>query len=335
MATDYSVPRSPKAGERLTARWGMALNRAISDLRPVQVPGMLISRGTYGTKYTPLEQSVMRSIPTRAATAPFFLRYHEAAEDGQEGDNRHRQVEAYLPRGSMTTRKDCVPLNPPACLVEGHGEDDPAWRVVTPRSGNWTDGVWRIQAFVMPGDHMILRGTKAREADGSASAAPAQDAYDKGAVAVYFLSEMTVGTDEETGEKIVTFGEQANTGAKSLTNNALYELSCCSLDYAITETYDSAKKCYSYALGAVTMKNVLFDAGGDVLVGADAAVPSDAESAWLKVNHTDEDYSVEAVFDPDDTTNTDDATWRKMYDLDSRYPTADVRFVNNTLLYLR
>ena len=335
MAINYQLPRKPMAGDPMRVNWPDSVVRSMSELRPVQVPGMLISRGTYGTKYTPIEQSVMRSIPTLAATAPFFLRYHEAEEDGQEEGIRHRQVEAYLPRGSMTTRKDCVPLNPPACLVEGHGEDDPAWRVVTPRSGNWTDGEWRIQAFVMPGDHMILRGTKAREADGSASAAPAQDAYDKGAVAVYFLAEMTVGTDKETGEKIVTFGVQANTGAKSLTNNALYELSCCSLDYTITETYDSAKKCFSYALGAVTMKNVLFDAGGDVLAGADAVVPSDAESAWLKVNHTDEDYSVEAVFDPDDTTNTDDATWRKMYDLDSRYPTADVRFVNNTLLYLR
>jgi hypothetical protein len=235
----------------------------------------------------------------------------------------------------MTTRGDCVPLNPPACLVDGHGNDGPDWRVVAPRSGNWTDGVWRIDAFVMPGEHMIVRGTKEREANGAASSAPTPDKYDKGAVAVYFLANMTVGTDEETGEKTVSFAEQANTGSKSLTNNALYQLSCCSLDYAVSSTYDSEKKCYTYALTGATMRNVVFDAGGSILTGDDATVPADAESAWLKVNHSDDDYSVEAAFDPNDTTNTDDVTWRKMYDLDSRYPTADLRFVNNTLLYLR
>lgn len=338
MATNYQLPRKPRAGDPMRVGWADSVVRSMGALRPVQVPGMLISRGTYGTRYTPIVSSGVHPMQT-GALLPFFLRYHEAVpKEGQEGGNRHRQVEVYLPRGSMTTIGDCVPLNPPACLVEGHGEDSPSWRVVSPRSGNWSNGTWRIEAFVMPGKHMIVRGTKERDESGAAVSNPTPDAYDEGAIAIYFLATMTVADEEQEGggtEKVVTFGEQANTGAKSLANNALYELSCCSLEYEIVETYDSEKKCYSYSLGAVTMTNVMFDAGGSVLVADDEEVPDDAEEAWLKVKHASDEYSVEVAFDPDDTTNTDDVTWRKLYDLAKRYPTADVRFVNNTLLYLR
>ena len=118
MATDYSVPRTPKAGERLTARWGMALNRAISDLRPVQVPGMLISRGTYGTKYTPLGSSTAYNFP-KSSLLPFDVRWMTWDSESDTGE-----WQIYLPLGCLTVTQGgmtyfYIPLNDRAKDAEG------------------------------------------------------------------------------------------------------------------------------------------------------------------------------------------------------------------------
>lgn len=121
MATrGYDVPRMPRAGERLKAGWGDSLVRAITQLRPVQVPDMLISRGMYGTRYAPL------ALPTRAyptnfgSLLPFTVRWlvHDRDEDTGEW-------QIYIPLGCLTLTQGemtyfYLPTNDAAKDAEGN-----------------------------------------------------------------------------------------------------------------------------------------------------------------------------------------------------------------------
>lgn len=116
----YEVPRMPRGGERLKVSWGDSLVRAMTQLRPVQVPDMLISRGMYGTRYAPLASS-SRAYPSNfGSLLPFTVRWlvHDRDEDTGEW-------QIYIPLGCLTlTQGDMtyfyLPTNDAAKDAEGN-----------------------------------------------------------------------------------------------------------------------------------------------------------------------------------------------------------------------
>ena len=103
---NYSTPRMPRAGERVRSSWGDSVSRAVREVTPVQVPGMLLSRGVYGTKYTLMNepQSYEESYPT-TTLLPFDVRWYSYAD---ENDPDKGEWQIYLPLGCATLTQDGV-----------------------------------------------------------------------------------------------------------------------------------------------------------------------------------------------------------------------------------
>lgn len=123
----YQMPRVPRAGDKLRADWGNSLVRAISSMRPVPTPGVLLGRSTYGTTMT-FEDSGAAAAFTPTAVLPFTVRWYSYGEEGKG------QWQIYLPVGCATltqTTKDgsvtfpYIPTN--AKAKNKDGEVIPGW----------------------------------------------------------------------------------------------------------------------------------------------------------------------------------------------------------------
>ena len=127
MATQYQLPRKPRAGDPMRAGWADSVVRSMGALRPVQVPGMLISRGTYGTRYTPLGSSAVRQF-SLSELLPFTVRWYDYGND-DGGNPRGGEWQIYLPLGCLTVAQDgetyfYIPTNDRAKDAEGHNISD-------------------------------------------------------------------------------------------------------------------------------------------------------------------------------------------------------------------
>lgn len=102
----YPMPRTPRVGNRMTADWGGSLMRSMGSMRPVGVPGMMISRGYYGTRFTPISGGGT-AVRAAAALLPWTVARFEATTIPGNGENAPPVQVAegwciYLPEGSAT-----------------------------------------------------------------------------------------------------------------------------------------------------------------------------------------------------------------------------------------
>jgi hypothetical protein len=126
MALNYILPRKPRAGDPIRAGWADSVVKAASELRPIQVPGMLISRGTYGTAYTP--EAEWRQTAAEEQTIPelrpFDCRWMSFdTDDGEKTNNGEWQI--YLPAGCVTVQQGTliepyIPTNEKARDADGN-----------------------------------------------------------------------------------------------------------------------------------------------------------------------------------------------------------------------
>lgn len=98
----YPMPRTPRVGNRMTADWGGSLMRSVGSLRPVGVPGMMISRGYYGTRLTPVGGSSVRQTAV-AVVEPWTVKWFEETDiPGSEGQKAAAGWCVYLPADSVS-----------------------------------------------------------------------------------------------------------------------------------------------------------------------------------------------------------------------------------------
>ena len=128
MATNYQLPRKPRAGDPLRVGWADSVVRSMGALRPVQVPGMLISRGTYGTRYTPISSSSTARQVSLSELLPFTVRWYDYGND-DGGNPRGGEWQIYIPLGCLTVAQAgetyfYIPTNDRAKDKEGHNISD-------------------------------------------------------------------------------------------------------------------------------------------------------------------------------------------------------------------
>lgn len=317
-----TLPKEPVRGQYLSLQWGRELVRWLRQNRLIAGKNMSISRTVEGVRLDASGGGGRASVAEEAEELkPFSLRFHS------DKNGQNTRLEVYLPAGSMTTEGDCVPLNAPAKTVAGHDKDDADWYVVEKKGGGeqYTAGNYRIVAHVMPGEHMLVRG----EATTSSTA----DEYDKGHITAYTIASLTVASKTVDGKTVVTrtFTSQL-TGARSMTNNAVKLLSANKLKYTLTKSGDA------WAVTLLELVDVTFDAGGTPLRGTNVTIPAGTTSIWLCVTHSGGTYSVAGITETDAYVthyNSDDETWQKIYEMEGRYATSDLRLVSNTMLFLR
>lgn len=107
--------------------WGDSMVKSVRSLTPLQVPGMLISRTTYGTRYTPLASESMADMPSYTLL-PFDVRWLDYGED-DSGNPKGGEWQIYIPLGCLTVSQSgetyfYIPTNNRAKDADGHNISD-------------------------------------------------------------------------------------------------------------------------------------------------------------------------------------------------------------------
>ena len=105
MATGYAFPRKPTPGGPLRTKWGDSVSRSVRQSAPIQVPGMLISRGVYGTRYMPETTFYRATTVTSGTLRPFDMRWY--SYDG-DNDPDKGEWQIYIPLGCLTLTQGYV-----------------------------------------------------------------------------------------------------------------------------------------------------------------------------------------------------------------------------------
>jgi hypothetical protein len=294
--------RVPVAGEPVTIDWARSVSQEIRACRILPGVGYSIEQSSRGVRLNLGPRIKQQEVVASEATLePFTVRWHTTGKD------TNGQLEVYLPFGSMTTTDDCKPINTPASATRGHDEERGWYAIELSEDAKQHS----IAVYVMHGEHMIAvdRGAEIAKK------------YEDGAFTKIslctFNSETKVIDGSNLGKKLM--------GLYSNISNTV-----CRLRYTLERDEVTKKRSVS----KVEMVNCVFKAGGIILVADDIEVPESATSAWMKINHDYSGYSLEIVFDPSDTKDSDDYTYMKLYDLKNRYVTTDYRLSPNNILFL-
>lgn len=293
--------RVPVAGEPVTIDWARSVSQEIRACRILPGVGYTIEQSSRGVRLNLGPKVRQEKVVESTALEPFTVRWHTTEKD------TNGQLEVYLPFGSMTTADDCKPINTPASATRGHDEERGWYAIELSESAKQHS----IAVYVMPGEHMIAvdRGAEIAKK------------YEDGAFTKISLCTFYSETKEIDG---------SNLGKKLMGLYSDIRNTVCRLSYTLEQ--DEVTKKWS--VSKVEMVSCEFTAGGTTLVADDIEVPESATSAWMKINHDYSGYSLEIVFDPSDTKNSDDYTYMKLYDLKNRYVTADYRLSPNKILFL-
>ena len=127
MGTRYTVPRKPRAGDTMRVGWADSMVQSVRSLVPLQVPGMLISRTTYGTRYTPMASEATAAMPSYSLL-PFDVRWLDYGED-DSGNPKGGEWQIYIPLGCLTVSQAgqtyfYIPTNDRAKDADGHNISD-------------------------------------------------------------------------------------------------------------------------------------------------------------------------------------------------------------------
>ena len=304
--------KAPIGGERMTVDWA---RRVVEELRASRIlPGVgyRVSYSRNGTHLVFDPSHKLEEIVESSTLEPFTVRYHITDKD-QDG-----QLEVYMPYGCMTTTDTCVALNEKANKKSGHENDSKDWYAIP-----WDFAESKIRLYVMPGRHMIALCEPVSQEDAQNSEVAK---YKDGARVIYYLKDIKTEKNEEGKTTVVLSGE--NLGAKTNTLTDRFPDSICKMEYTL---YDVS---YKVMVGKVMVTNNVFNLGAKGISAEDKEVPIDAKSIWMKINHSDDNYTMSMEFDPVNTEDTDDVTWYHVYDLKNRYVTADYRYSINHLVFL-
>lgn len=320
------LPRDPVSGQGLSVSWGRELVRYLREQRIIQGSNVSVSRTPAGTVVSAAPTE--KTVPSFNAdeTLPFQLRVHNGTDAAAEW-----RLEVWLPPGCLTTTGACVPLKmKPAGLAQGHGDDDAGWYLVPPMSGDYGPGSYTVFLYVMPGCHFLVRAEK-RDDRGHLS--DDDDVYRKCKLVVFRLADMTVRSIG--GRLSPELGVQSNRGSKVVVTatDAVRQRQTNIIRYDLEQDADGV-----WDIKQIYIDNVAFFAGGLDVGGVPVEIRPSHKAAWLKLNHASSDYTAEIVLDTDRSErhpDTDDATYSRLYDLESGYAAADYRYAANTYLFLR
>ena len=328
MAMHYAMPRMPRAGVGIKADWGDALVRALGAQRPVQVPGMLISKGTYGTAYTPIVQDATAAAGT-GTLVPFAVRWY--APDLDDPDKGEWQI--YLPGGCATVEQGGVvyPYVPVNQKAEPAKSNDPAsaaavfrwYKIETPKDedaeistqGGFVAKSWTVYVHFKPWPRMKA-SVKAQDKDFKT---------DKWTLAVADMREMArSGKDGEIKRRYAVQMHGTSVAYK-------WDVSA---PWSVRYEMESDEPDANVKVSLVNQSKVL----GRLF--AQKAKPTDIKdwsSAWVVVKHGSTEFEVD-VKDysdgdeadggkdgGDNTKSNDDRTVFQIYEIKDDVPVADYR----------
>lgn len=311
MSTYFENPKVPMAGTRISADWGKTLLRGVQQSTLVQVPGLLMSKGRYGTA---IRMEATNAVATEEKEIQAFQVRWRPYGDGRDPANGEWQI--YLPLGFAILTQSGVLRNYTAKNddgTDGNGNLDYGWMkidtndddaVVTPLVDRVAKA-WTVRAMFNPWPTM--KAVTTAEAEGvehpfaTISVATICDIkYAKGTMTQHAVTQNHLGSVAYAWDTSGAF----------------------SIEYTLDD--------YSSKNPTITAKviNQRMMLGRLDRINADGTtVEKSWKTAWMKVDHSGEKFeiSVEHDLTGTDAESDDDKTVVKIYDLDEGRVTADCR----------
>lgn len=336
MAVRYPIPIEPKAGSGLKANWGDQLIRSIGALRPVQAPGVFITKSTYGTsmRFT----NAAKTYPVRTSVLkPFTVRWY--------GEETGGQWQIYMPLGSATITQHTldgaqssvyIPKNDRA--EDKDGNEIPGWyKIDDPEDGvedveyedeDYEYRYWTVWALMKPWARLVFTAMPEKYKEDNKEA---------------FLWEEPVGTitirtpKEKKGEE--GDGKPQKIGSDG-TDEKIRKSWDASVAFSVQYTFDPEDAVKSDAIPSAEVVNNTVGVGRAQLFAEDFELPqgwgTDGErhDVWMRINHSSTSFSLELDKDldtgsgdsgEDETRSDDNKTMRRILVLENLVVTTDDR----------
>lgn len=310
----------------MRAGWADSVSRAIESIKPVQVPGMLVSRGFHGTKYTPMAAAEdIPDVPTAATVQPFDVRWYRYESDdddnGGGGSNDKGQWQIYLPLGCLTVKQGnvtyfYVPTNNRA-KDEDNKEIAEWYEIPEPENTAYAN-------VVTTKDRVVTT------------------------YAVYLNMKpwprVKISTDPTDGEpvqwqeavatiKIVQYTDESDTPPERSATRLADETSIAkewdiSGEFAIK--YEIANRSLQDKNAKPTVKLInqsRFIGRLEKTITQDTTIQDEWESVWIKIKHDSEEFemTIEHDLSGSETVSDDDKTVYKIYDIEEKIVKVDYR----------
>lgn len=320
MGTRYTVPRKPRAGDTMRAGWADSMVKSVRSLVPLQVPGMLISRTTYGTRYTPMASEATAAMPSYSIL-PFDIRWYDYGAD-DEGKSKGGEWQIYLPLGCATLTQDGVTWryrtgSQNRSAKDADGNIIPAWyHVDVPQSSknatvqelnDRVEKSYPIFLNMKPWPHMLISG-------------------DDSAIEEYGRVEWTVAVgninivEYSDGETPTTRYSTRTITQTNIANE--WDVSKpFSVKYEVTPQGE-----HSFSLKAWLVNQSVFLGRLEKIDAEDIDITG-RDNVWVKITHDTDEFEMSVEFDLEGSAarSDDDKTVYRIYTLEDNVVVTDDR----------
>lgn len=317
----YSTPRLPNAGGRITAEFGRNLIRSVRSAMPVASPGMLISRGTYGTSMIPIAEAKARqTVGAVRPLTPFAVRWFPKSSD----DPKLGEWQIYLPFGSMfveygnTRRYAGLPTNEKAT-----NEDNTPifqWYKVAANTdlkdkdalietiNGRINKSWKVIVLTKPWARFLV------------STDPTANDPVAWADVVATIGVAEWEEEGEDGEVATVVEHNVTSIVSEPLTKAWDNRSAFAVDYQLADETETGS---NYTASVVHQIKML---GRLQVSNLQPVNVKTATEVWIKINHAGENFTLQVLAEaPQDTKSNDDQTVYKIYDMQNGVVTADYR----------